>query len=127
MKTIVFAFILLFFFVSAEILKRKNVGRTIEPESVALEIIFAGSCREFNDRIIPTMWVSKHAGCLPIQVNVSGNPDNNDLNMHHFCTKLKKHRSIIHFVEIFSEESDHIQYPNYVVHGEVCLTLLWPV
>ena len=94
---------------------RKNIARTVQPEELALEIEFAGSCREFADRVLPTVTVSAHAGCLPIQVGVPLNPDNNDLNTHHFCTKIRKNKSIVHFVEIFSGSSDDVQHPDYVV------------
>ena len=102
-------------FISAEITLVKKNARAIVQEELSLEFLYAGSCREFIDRDLPTAYVSQHRGCLPIQFNVTGNPDYNDLNAHLFCTRVGKHRSVIHFVEIYNGTSDDTLFPTFVV------------
>jgi len=94
-----------------EIKKTRNVGY----ETLALELDYYGSCREFKDRVLPTVWVSTQQTCLPIQVNVTYNPDNDDLNAHFFCSNVDDHRSRIHFVEVYSGTDESVAFPNFVL------------
>eukprot|EP01091_Cochliopodium_minus_P009377 TRINITY_DN22_c0_g1_i5.p1 TRINITY_DN22_c0_g1~~TRINITY_DN22_c0_g1_i5.p1 ORF type:complete len:396 (-),score=109.47 TRINITY_DN22_c0_g1_i5:79-1119(-) len=106
MKIIFFiAALFLLSFASASLIKiDKPLARNVIHEDLALELEFLGSCKEFYDRVQPSVWVNRHQRCLPIQVNVTNNPDNDDLHTHFFCTNTDRRRSVLHFVEIYDTD-----------------------
>jgi len=97
----------------AMIERKKQISRTLAPEDLALEIDFYGTCAEFRDRVLPSVWLSNRQKCLPIQVNVTENPDYNDLHGHWFCTNTHEHRSILHLVEVFTDD-ERVAIPDFV-------------
>ena len=82
-------------------INHKFIGRSMRPESVALEIEYLGSCNQFDSKVVPTIMVSNVTGgrCLPF--NETDFTDPNDLTADYFCTDFGD-RSIVHFVEVYS-------------------------
>jgi len=110
------AFFLLITIVFSKVTQRKKLlSRTVNPERVALELEFAGSCQDFASQVLDTVRVSSHVGCLPIQFNANENADNNNLNTDYFCSNIDENRSLIHFVEIFSGAIETVPFPNFVL------------
>lgn len=112
--TLIAVFLLITLAFSKVTERKKSLSRTVNPETVALELEFAGTCTEFNNRVLGSVTVSSHTSCLPILTGVSSNPDNNDLNADYFCSNVDDTRSLIHFVEIY-QTSDATPSPNFVL------------
>jgi hypothetical protein len=109
------ATILILSFVNGALIeKKKNIARSMAPEDLALEIEFYGTCQEFRNQILSSVWISKHQVCLPIHNDVAENPDYNELNAHWFCTNKDDDRSVVHFVEIYDTD-ETVSWADFVV------------
>jgi len=100
-----------------------NKKRSLSSETVALEIDYLGTCKQFNERDLSSVRISTHnAGdCLPLvvggnQIPFNGQftdpdaifPDLNDLHSDYFCSDIEGPRALIHFVEIFDSNNNNV-------------------
>jgi len=113
MKLFLIALVLIFSLASCTISEVKS-KRGVDDEEMALELQYYGSCREWKQEVLRSVWVNKFSNCLPIRVGVAQNPDNDDLHSHYYCTNYDQRRSIIHFPEIY-ETHENVPYRNFVL------------
>jgi len=96
--------------------KKKNIGRSLTPESVALEIEYLGTCSDFETNVIPQLHLSSQAsiGCLPFVSASSG--ETNDLNGDYLCRDFGD-RSVIQILEVFTTatESPSSDVTSYII------------
>ena len=108
MKVVSCLLVLFFIFQFSSIYCQSQRG--INPEAVALEILFKGKCSQVK-KVISSIRISSHdnnSTCLPISP-VTPNDDFNDLSFHHLCRNIDYHgrKSLLRLVEIFNGTYDN--------------------
>jgi hypothetical protein len=88
---------------------KKNSGRTSTPETVDFQLIYLGSCEQFQS-ISPISVSSLNGGCLPASPSLTSFTANDDLTADVLRTNIGKDRCQIDFVEIFisTESSPYV-------------------